>query len=110
MNFSGEELTDVLQRTGQEIELRNEHGRCCRMISSAAALELDADLFVGIGNRRRIRFLRPRTSRVVLNAGSQTTQRMNDGFGRNISHPLVREHRSLAGRRNDETDYDTQIR
>jgi hypothetical protein len=89
-------LSDVLRRSENEIELRNQFGRCCRVISRDEALALDPDLFVGIGNLRRIRFLRPRTSSPTLNnAGSRTTQRMNDGFGRNISHPLIREHRAV---------------
>ena len=67
------------------------------MITRDRALELDPDLYVGVGNRRRIRFIRPRSSQVILNAGSQTTQRLNDGFGRNIAHPLIREHRSTQG-------------
>ena len=97
MLFTGPELKDVLGRTRNGIELRNRHGRCCRMISAAEALELDPDLFVGIGNRRRIRFLRPRETNSVLNAGSHTTRRLDDGFGMNISHPLIREHRSITG-------------
>jgi hypothetical protein len=99
MVFTGPELSDVLGRSGNEIELRNQHGRYCRMITRNDALGLDADLFVGIGNRRRIRFLRPRISTTILNAGSRTTQRITDGFGVNISHPLIREHRPVAGTR-----------
>jgi hypothetical protein len=97
MVFTGKELLDVLFRSGNEIELRNQHGRCCRVISRDEALALDPDLFVGIGNQRRIRFLRPRTSNWNLSAGSRTTRRMNDGLGVNISHPLIREHRTTSG-------------
>ena len=61
MLFDGQELRKILGHTLDVIELRNEHGRCCRMLSSAEVLALDLDLFVGIGNRRRIRFLRRRT-------------------------------------------------
>ena len=56
MLFEGEELREIIGRSSTEIELRNAHGRCCRILSSADALALDLDLFVGIGNRRRIRF------------------------------------------------------
>ena len=97
MLFTGPELRELIAHTPSVIELRNEYGRCCRIFSSAEALALDLDLFVGIGNRRRIRFLRPRTSNWTLNAGSHTTQRMKDGCGSNISHPLIREHRSIPG-------------
>jgi hypothetical protein len=73
MLFGGKELRDVISRTPNEIELRNEHGRCCRMLSIAEALALDLDLFIGIGNRRRIRFVRPRTQKHPMNSGSRTT-------------------------------------
>jgi hypothetical protein len=98
MLFTGGELSDVLRRSASEIELRNEHGRACEVISRDRALAIDPDLFVGVGNRRRIRFLRPRITKTIFNAGSQTTQRMKDGCGRNISHPLIREHRPTGGR------------
>jgi hypothetical protein len=49
MLFDGEELREIVNRTPNAIELRNEHGRCCRILSTAEALALDLDLFVGIG-------------------------------------------------------------
>jgi hypothetical protein len=93
MLFEGQELRDIIGCTSNEIELRNEYGRCCRTLSSAEALVLDLDLFVGIGNRRRIRFLRWHTRKFTLNAGSHTTQRLKGEAEVNIAHPLVREHR-----------------
>ena len=93
MLLDGEELREIVGRTPDVIELRNEYGRCCRILSSAEALSLDLDLFVGIGNRRRIRFLRWRTRKFTLNAGSHTTQRLKGEAEQNIAHPLVREHR-----------------
>src|ERR1700678_125888 len=97
MLFTGQELSDMLGGSGNDIELRNQYGRCCRMLSRSEALALDLNLYVGIGNLRRLRFLRPRESNPVLNAGSHTTQRMNDGFGVNIAHPLIKEHRAVRG-------------
>src|SRR4051812_379220 len=96
MLFGGKELRDVISRTPNEIELRSEHGRCCRMLSIAEALALDLDLFIGIGNWRRIRFVRPRTQKYTINSGSRTTQRVKNDAGTNIAHPLIREHRSLG--------------
>ena len=93
MLIDGAELRDIIDSTPEVIELRNEYGRCCRILSSAEALSLDLDLFVGIGNRRRIRFLRWRTRKFTLNAGSHTTQRLKGEAEQNIAHPLVREHR-----------------
>ncbi len=95
MLFERQELREIIGRTSSEIQLRNEHGRCCRILSRDEALALDLELFVGIGNRRRIRFLRGRTQKFEVNAGSHTTQRLNDESGANIAHPLIREHRPV---------------
>jgi hypothetical protein len=99
MFFEGQELRDIISRTSNEIELRSEYGRCCRILSMAEALALDSDLFIGIGNRRRIRFLRPRTQKHSMNSGSRTTQRIRDDAGSNIAHPLIREHRPIKAPR-----------
>jgi hypothetical protein len=96
MLFEGQELREIISHTPNKIEMRNEHGRCCRFLSNAEALVLDLDLFVGIGNRRRIKFLRSRTPKFVLNAGSHTTQRLKGDAEINIAHPLVREHRPVS--------------
>jgi hypothetical protein len=93
MLFDGEELREIIGRTPGAIELRNEHGRRCRYLSSTEALGLDLDLFIGVGNRRRLRFLRSRTQVFASNAGSRTTQRLKGEEGVNIAHPIVREHR-----------------
>jgi hypothetical protein len=97
MLFDGQELRAVLGRTENAIELRNEYGRCRRLVSSDEALTLDLDLFIGIGNRRRIRFLRQRTQQFALNVGSHTTKRLKDRGGTHIAHPLIREHRRPRG-------------
>jgi hypothetical protein len=93
MLFQDQELRELIARTPNQIELLNEYGRRCRMVPSADALALDLELFVGIGNRDRIKSLRPRTQQVALNRGSQTTQRLKGKAEMNIAHPLVREHR-----------------
>lgn len=95
MLFVGEELSEIVGRTPNMIELRNEYGRCLRVLSSAEALELDLDRLIGIGNRRRIRFLRWRPQEFAVNAGSITTQRLKNESGVNIAHPLIREYRRV---------------
>jgi len=97
MLFEGQQLRELIARTPNQIELHNAYGRCYRMLSSVAALALDLDLFIGVGNLRRIRFLRSRTQKFPLNAGSHTTQRLKGDGETNISHPLVREHRPVRG-------------
>ena len=97
MLFTGESLKEALGRTDRHVELRNDYGRHCRTLSAPEAMALDPDLFVGVGNRRRIRFLRPCTQHPVLNSGSRNTQRIKDDQGVRIAHPLMREHRPLRG-------------
>ena len=97
MLLDGQELRAILGTTPNEIELRNEYGRCLRTLSKNEALALDLDLFVGIGNRRRIRFLRLRTQKFVLNAGSHMTQRPKNSAGQYIAHPVIRQHRRFQG-------------
>lgn len=95
MIIDGQELRSILRCTEKPIELRNEHGRCVGLISFDGALALNLDLFVGIGNLRRIRFLRLRTQRFMMNGGSRTTQRLKGRHDMNFAHPLIREHREL---------------
>jgi hypothetical protein len=95
MSFDGQQLRELIARTPNEIELRDGYGRCYRKLSRIEALELDLDLFIGIGNLRRIKFLRRRTQFFALNGGSHTTQRIKGEGGINIAHPLVREHRPV---------------
>lgn len=97
MLFEGQQLRDLIARTPNEIELRNTHGRCYRTLSGVDALALDLDLFIGIGNLRRVRFLRSRTQNFTLNAGSHTTQRLKGEGEMNIAHPFVQEHRPVRG-------------
>jgi hypothetical protein len=97
MLLVGAELRHVIDQTSNRIELRNEYGRLQRTITKTEALALDLDLFVGIGNRRRVRFLRLRSQTSLLNAGSRNTKRITDRGGKNIAHPLIREHRSIRG-------------
>ena len=66
--------------------------------SSAEALALDLDLFVGIGNSRRIRILRSRRPKFAVNSGSHTTRRLKGEAGNNIALPLIREHRSIQSK------------
>lgn len=51
MLFAGAELANMLSRSNDGIELRNQFGRCLRLLSREQALALDMDLFVGIGKR-----------------------------------------------------------
>lgn len=93
MLFEGQQLREMIQRASSNIELRNEYGRIYRTVSAAEAVALDLDNWIGIGNRRRLRFLRPRATGIIFNAGSRTTQRLKNEKGQHITHPSIREHR-----------------
>ena len=93
MLFDGDELKEILSRTPNGIEFRNEYGRRIRVLGSTEALALDLDLFIGVGNRRRIRFLRRRSQRFMISSGSRTTRRLRNAAGLMIAHPLIRDHR-----------------
>ncbi len=95
MKFYGAELREMVAHTTSTIELQNEYGRLCTTLSSAQALKLDLDVFEGIGNLKRIRFLRPRTENFELHAGSRTTRRLKGKAGVHIAHPIIREHRPV---------------
>ena len=71
------------------------HAGCALTDAQWAAARARLLEFVGIGNRRRIRFLRWRTRSFTLNAGSHTTKRLKGEADINIAHPLVREHRAV---------------
>jgi hypothetical protein len=96
MLFDGQNLRELILRSPNEIELRNQQGRCCRILSTRDALALDLDLFIGVGNLRRVKFLRPRTIRWFVASASTTTQRLTDSAGLHFSHPLIREHRPMT--------------
>lgn len=93
MLFEGNELREIIARTSNQIDLRNEYGRTYGFTSAAEALAMDLEQFIGVGNRRRLRFLRARTARFILNAGSRTTYRLKGQSNQNIAHPLIQQHR-----------------
>lgn len=88
MLFEGKQLRELIARTPNEIELRNAHGRCCRLLSRDEALALDLDLFVG-----RKPAAPPIPAESYTEGCAQRRQSHNatpEGRGRN-------EHRSSAG-------------
>jgi hypothetical protein len=45
MLIDGKQLRDILALSQKAIELRNEHGRCCQVLTKDQALALDLDLY-----------------------------------------------------------------
>ena len=97
MQLEGERLLSILKAScGAAVDVHNAEGRLLGSVPLKIALELaTSGQYVGVGNRRRIRYLRPLTRVYSLNRGSQTTVRMRDRSGQTMGGPWVREHRAL---------------
>ncbi len=85
----------MIARTTGDIEVRNQDGGVLLYAYQRRSSHVGCEPVLGIGNRRRIRFLRPFTQQFLLNAGSRTTQRLKGAGNRHIAHPSVREHRPV---------------
>jgi hypothetical protein len=96
MQFEGKALLKALRsQLVSRIEIRSYSGRLRGEISITAAIKIAAGGgFVGVGNRRRIRYLRPLTMHYARSSGSLFTRRLDDGFGRKIAPPWIREHKN----------------
>jgi hypothetical protein len=84
--FSGESLVSVLQQQSTFVSIKYK-SRIMGGISPEAAVALvneKPDQYFGVGNQKRIRFLRyeSRTSLSQIHAASQTTRRIRDDRGR----------------------------
>jgi hypothetical protein len=75
VQFDGKSLLGILEHAENAIDLRDENGGLRGPISQRLALKLaESGSYVGIGNLRRIRYLRPLTRLCALNGGSHTTR------------------------------------
>jgi hypothetical protein len=95
MQFEGEQLLAILNTSCEiAVEIHNAAGRVVGTVALKTALVLAASgQYVGVGNKRRIHYLRPLTQIYALNRGSQTTVRMSDSGGLAVGGPWVREHK-----------------
>jgi hypothetical protein len=102
MQFEGAELTGILRRQTEAVQIHDRIGRTVDVQTpGAAVLTAATGTCVGVGNERRIRFLRPMTTSWGLNSGSQTTRPMRAdgtgkyyGSGQLLGNPhTLREHR-----------------
>jgi hypothetical protein len=91
MQFEGEELRGILN---QQSDLVAIHDRCGFPRGEAlepllAIKSVGLDLYVGVGNRRRIRYLRPLAdaARPPWRGGSHTTERIRNDWGVIIGAP-----------------------
>ena len=95
MQFQGERLIEVLRsQEDGAVEIRSYSGRLRGDVSVAEAVRLaGGDCYVGVGNRRRIRYLRPLLERSALRAGSVFVRRLQNESAMHIAPPWIVEHR-----------------
>lgn len=100
MQFSGEQLDAILKQQIVEVAVYDVQGFFRGNVRPLAATRIIAEReYVGIGNKRRIRYIRPlgaAGSLGDLNNGSRTTCRVRNDSGVIIAPRLHVEHRPLS--------------
>jgi len=85
MQFSGQQLGAILNQQGAEVAVYDAHGSFRGNVGPHAAVRIIAEReYVGIGNKRRIRYIRPlwgAASLAALRNGSRTTCRVRNDDG-----------------------------
>jgi hypothetical protein len=82
MQFDGGDLLAILCGQGDAIDVRDGNGGLKSVPVALAVKALDLRGYVGVGNKTRIRYLRPIPGRWQLNSGSQFTRPSRaDGTG-----------------------------
>jgi hypothetical protein len=96
VQFEGTKLLDLIATTATPIEILDETGNLRGSLDQKTAAWLARNgRYVGVGNIRRIRHLRPLGSVVDprrLSAASRMTRRIRNDAGVIISAPWIREH------------------
>lgn len=97
MQLEASEAVRILRGQDCAIELKDEGGFVCGTVTPAsAAFRIEAGTHVGVGNRRRIRFIRPLGSTMSLAAlrnGSRTVRRVTGAQHQIIAPHWIVEHR-----------------
>ncbi len=97
MQLETREAVQILQGQVCAVEVKDDGGFVrCKVSPAAAALNLESGNYVAIGNRKRIRFIRPLGSNMTLAAlrnGSRTVRRITGAQGQIIAPHWVVEHR-----------------
>ena len=104
MQFDGPRLIDILGDQSEDVGVKSGSYGIVAVVSPSEALQLaETGLYFGVGNKRRIRFLRRVGASAVLNAGSRTTQRIRNEAGAVCAAPFHIEHRHAGDRGHTET-------
>lgn len=102
MQFSGADLRGILANQRAAIDVRDHNGGPVALgVPVVRAVKgIDLERYVGVGNRSRIRYLRPMPAEWSLNLGSKTTHPVRAdssctiyGFGQLMGNSrTLREH------------------
>jgi hypothetical protein len=99
MQFKGVELAAILESQAEPVGVFDDSGLFREDAEPAIALKIACDgQFVGIGHRKRIRYIRPASTRLGCSGGGQTTRRIVNDAGVIISAPKIREFRYQPAR------------
>lgn len=100
MQFSGQQLEAILSTQDEEVEVYDSEGFLRGQVRPRVAVRITcAGNYVGIGNRRRIRYLRPLNAVFDLRRlhdASRTTRRVRNDLDQLVGGPWVREHKPVA--------------
>jgi hypothetical protein len=99
MQFDGEELRQILKRQTEGVEVYDAAGFARGELAAALAARMALSAYVGVGNRRRIRYLRPlkgASDPNDLHNGSRTTTRVKGTLDQFLGCELMREHRRYS--------------
>ena len=92
MQFDGDTLRGILEGQACDLDIHDANGfpRGKKLPAQIVLKYAELGLYVGVGNRKRIRYIRPRASVTLLNEGSRTTVRLRAGDV--PVPPMIREH------------------
>ena len=97
MHITGDQLKAILKQQGESVELRNRHSRRLCDFTPAEALRIvGPGRFIGVGNMRRIRYIRPDVPVPVGHRGRYSTRRIRNDNGVIIAPDFHLEHKPLV--------------
>ena len=96
MQFDGDVLLTILKSQTEPVEVYDSGGFLRGDLAAVTAAGMSLGAYVGVGNRRRIRYLRPLKaagSVEDLQNGSRTTSRLSGENGVHLGGQWLRQHR-----------------
>ncbi len=91
MEFSGPQLSAILERQAPAVAVFNLAGVCTGEVAPGMAAKIATEgRYVGIGHKKRIRYIRP--AQCGLWHGHRTTERLRGEGGQIIAPPWIQKH------------------